>query len=132
MTDPTTDPDATTAFVPTTEVMVEPSEGMEDLCRTCGQTRSWHIKQGGAIRHPFNDPAAPLGAGETFGNKAPDGSRMAPTKDAPVTVVEAPWPFDPVLRQALIDKGVIAPEDLTKAEATIRAVTANYVAAQAS
>jgi hypothetical protein len=41
----------------------------------------------------------------------------------------SPWPFDPVLRQALIAKGVITPEDLRMAEDQIRAVTASFDAA---
>lgn len=37
------------------------------------------------------------------------------------------FPFDPVLRMALVNKGVITPEDLTAAEAQIRAVTAEML-----
>jgi hypothetical protein len=36
-------------------------------------------------------------------------------------------PFDPVLRQALIDAGVITPRDLTVAEEKIRSVTAGIL-----
>jgi hypothetical protein len=32
----------------------------------------------------------------------------------------AQWPFDPVLRQALVDKGLLTADDLRVAEAKIR------------
>jgi hypothetical protein len=91
-------------------------------CRTCGQTYDWHLDRVGTIRHPFNPPDTPLPTAETFGKRLPDGTRADAT---PTKVEEAPWPFDPVLRQALMDKGVITPDDLTRAERTIRAVTAS-------
>jgi hypothetical protein len=36
------------------------------------------------------------------------------------------YPFDPILRQALIDKGVITPQDLADAQAKIEVVTAVF------
>jgi hypothetical protein len=89
-------------------------------CTTCSNTWTWH--QANETRHEFNDGTLP--ASKTFGKKLPDGSRTPGT--TPPVVEEARWPFDPVLRQALIDKGVITPDDLTRAEATIRAVTDNF------
>jgi hypothetical protein len=95
------------------------------ICKTCANPWLWH--QNNETRHAFNDGTMPTS--ETFGKKLPDGGgRTPPTGAAPV-VEEARWPFDPVLRQALIDRGVITPEDLTTAEATIRAVTDNFKAA---
>lgn len=94
-------------------------------CHTCSNSWLWH--QTTEVRHRFNDGT--MGAAETFGKKLPDGGRTPPTGTQPVTVEAVRWPFDPVLRQALIDKGVITPDDLTKAEATIRAVTDNFKAA---
>jgi hypothetical protein len=38
------------------------------------------------------------------------------------------YPIDPVLRVALINKGVITPEDLRNAEEVIRATTAQFEA----
>jgi hypothetical protein len=35
-------------------------------------------------------------------------------------------PFDPVLRQALIDKGVLTPDDLRDAEAKIMVITGQF------
>ena len=92
-------------------------------CVTCSNSWLWHQNNGDEIRHEFNDGSR--AASETFGKKLPDGGRTKPGQQ-PVTVEEVRWPFDPVLRQALIDKGVITPEDLTRAENTIRAVTDNF------
>jgi len=94
---------------------------MHDICKTCGQTWDWH-QQHTDIRHPFNE--GNRATSETFGKRLPDGTRTNADDTASLTVQEAPWPFDPVLRQALIDRGVITPDDLVNAERTIRAVTA--------
>lgn len=95
-------------------------------CTTCGKSHRELAESGTFPKHSFNDGT--LGASATFGKKLPDGSRTPPGNQ-PVTIVqEAPWPFDPVLRQALIDKGVITPEDLKSAEEKIRAVTAQFAA----
>ena len=92
-------------------------------CTTCSNSWLWHQSNGDEIRHPFNDGSKP--ASETFGKKLPDGGRTKPGQQ-PVTVQEARWPFDPVLRQALMDAGLITPQDLTEAEKKIRAVTDNF------
>lgn len=76
---------------------------LEDRCPTCGQTRQWHEEN--KPRHAF-------------------GGKVGITPARPdVAVKAAPWPFDPVLRQALIDKGVLTPDDLQAAEAKIRAIS---------
>lgn len=93
-------------------------------CTTCGKSHRELAESGTFPKHSFNDGT--LGASATFGKKLADGTRAVPA--TPVTVQEAPWPFDPVLRQALIDKGVITPEDLSRAEQTIRAVTSSFAA----
>lgn len=80
-------------------------------CRTCGQPHPY--PDGLMPRHPFNDGS--LSVTEVFG-----------LKKKPTEIREAPWPFDPVLRQALINLGVITPEDLNQAESQIRAVTAQF------
>lgn len=95
-------------------------------CTTCSNSWLWHQNNGDEIRHAFNDGTIPTSA--TFGKKLPDGGRTKPGGNAEVTVEEARWPFDPILRQALIDKGVITADDLTNAEKTIRAVTDNFKA----
>lgn len=90
-------------------------------CRTCGKPHPY--PDGMVPKHPFNDGS--IGASETFGKRLASGDRT-PAGIGTVEVVEAAWPFDPVLRQALITKGVIAPDDLKAAEAQIRAVTVAY------
>ncbi len=92
----------------------------DEHCHTCGQSGEWH--QINQPRHPFND--GNLATAETFGQRVPGGTQRPPAASEPVT--ESPWPFDPVLRQALIDKGVLTPDDLVRAERTIRAVTAQF------
>lgn len=107
----------------------------EERCPTCGQTRKWHEEN--APRHSF-------------------GGKVGLTPARPdVAVKAAPWPFDPVLRQALMDldipvcelcgcligdekahidwhatidvrmktKPLMQPENLTAAEAKIRAIS---------
>jgi hypothetical protein len=89
------------------------------VCETCENTWAWH--QNNQTQHPFNDGSIP--ASETFGKRLPDGTRAMPGSQAVVEAVEPSWPFDPVLRQALVNKGVITPEDLQDAEKQIRMVT---------
>lgn len=93
-------------------------------CRTCGNSQEWHDQH--VTQHAYNDGS--IGASETFGKRLPDGSRTSPGGEVGTAAVETTWPFDPVLRQALIDKGVLTPEDLRDAEAKIRAVTAQFQA----
>lgn len=95
-----------------------------DYCQTCGNPRNDH-----PYKHPFNDGSLPASA--TFGRRRPDGTRgPAPTPQAASQGHQPPafppMPFDPVLRQALIDRGILTPEDLQEAEAKIRAVTATF------
>lgn len=98
-------------------------------CKTCGQDADWHNNH--ITRHAFNDGT--LSGAQTFGVKLPGGGR-GPAGSAEEGVQTSltlhqqtsPWPFDPVLRQALIDKGVLTVDDLSEAERKIRAVTAQF------
>ena len=97
-------------------------------CKTCGRDADWHVAN--TPRHPFNDGTVP--GSETFGVKLPGGGRGpvgTPEERPELTLAAASpqWPFDPVLRQALIDKGVLTPDDLSEAERKIRAVTAQFI-----
>lgn len=83
-----------------------------ETCQTCNKTHPW--PDGTEPVHPFNP-------GGLRGSQA----LRKPERKAPEVRV-APWPFDPVLRQALIDKGVLTPDDLQAAETKIRAVTAAF------
>jgi hypothetical protein len=92
---------------------------MKQTCVTCnnsgeGDPRDWHYFQ-----HPFR------GAGDTRGSSSPF-SRPESDEQA-ATVVRGP--FDPVLRQALIDKGVLTVDDLRNAEAKILVVSGEFHAA---
>lgn len=88
-----------------------------EKCTTCNRS---HSEPGYAPRHPFNDGTLPVSA--TFGTK----TRRDQPKDGSVEVRAVQWPFDPVLRQALIDKGILTPQDLHDAEEKIKAVTAQW------
>lgn len=99
--------------------MTEPSE--TDICETCGNPREPH-----PFRHPFNEGQA--GATAFLGVKKPKpghptGDNGNGAQNRPQT---APWPLDPVLRTALINKGVITPQDLRDAEEVIRATTQQF------
>lgn len=91
------------------------------VCKTCGKSHPY--ADGTVPKHPFNDGT--LSFADTFGAKLADGSRAVPM-DSPVQVVEQAWPFDPVLRQALIDKGILTTDDLTQAERKIRLITNQF------
>lgn len=81
-----------------------------DVCQTCNQPHPW--TDGTTPRHPFNN-----------GSLAGSGVLTPPKTDRVVQPRLSPWPFDPVLRQALIDKNVLTPDDLRRAEEHIRTVT---------
>lgn len=95
-------------------------------CRVCGNTDGWHTEM--SPLHPFT--GADESTAGLFGRKLADGTRSPAQIGKQAEVVEQQWPFDPVLRQALIDKGVITPDDLSNAERTIRAVTAQWARVQ--
>jgi len=80
------------------------SEPLEAYCGTCGNTREWHDTHN--TLHRFNGALA-----------LPKGAEVR----------QVTMPFDPVLRQALITKGILTPQDLRDAEEQIRAVTAQLM-----
>jgi hypothetical protein len=89
------------------------------ICDTCGNNEAWHTETN--PRHTFNDGS--LSTLDTFGKKDGPRAPIAPVE----AVIEAQWPWDPVLRQALIDKGLLTPRDLSEAERKIRAVTGQFL-----
>jgi hypothetical protein len=91
-------------------------------CTTCGNSWLWHEEH--APRHQFNNGSVPFKA--TFGARTPHGAKKT-SQDGPESVSRMPWPHDPVLRQALIDLGIITPQNLRDAEEKIRAVTAAFL-----
>lgn len=84
------------------------------VCSTCGNTFGWHEESN--PRHPF----AALGTQSVLADTRRD-ERPAQTDSGPI--VRTSTPFDPVLRLALIDAGVITPDDLDKADKKIRQLT---------
>lgn len=77
-------------------------------CRMCGNSWEWH--QAHYARHPYTSPNS---TNELRDVTRPDRRAQANT-DAPI--VHTTTPFDPVLRLALIEKGIVSPDDLKKAE----------------
>jgi hypothetical protein len=63
------------------------------------------------IRHPFTPP----GVAQSL--EAPEQTGFVRTAQA------VDMPFDPVLRMALINKGVLTPDDLTEAERIMTAIS---------
>ena len=84
-----------------------------DPCATCNRV---HGVDGYNPQHPFR------AKGSSGGLSAPQTDE----KRDDVRVTTPAFPFDPVLRQALIDKGVLTPEDLQYAETKIRIVSGMF------
>ncbi len=76
----------------------------DPTCATCGRPHGGDYQP----RHPFRSE------GSALVWEPPKGD---------VTAKPSRFPIDPVLRQALVDRGVITPQDLKDAEAKIQAVT---------
>lgn len=102
----------------------------ESNCVTCGGPHP--TAQGFMPKHPFNDGSLSVSA--TFGKRRADGSTQPPkpSQDGSERASERPphmlsaFPFDPVVRQALVDKGILTPEDLREAERKIQLVTSIF------
>lgn len=79
-------------------------------------------------RHMYSAPGARVDVSQ-FAAKRPKDDVMSDDKGAQGqnTYSVTQTLFDPVLRQALIDKGVISPQDLTDAQAKIAAITQNVM-----
>lgn len=97
-----------------------------DKCRICGQPHPW--SDGTTPKHPFDDGS---GTSTAFlGARRADGTTRRGANDAqrgsqgPLMGQPRPaYPIDPVLRQALVDAGIITPEQLRAAEEKIQAIT---------
>lgn len=91
-------------------------------CITCGQSGP---AEGKDLWHPYQHPVKTENDREVpnvFNKQRPSPERQNGA-EAQVSVVQSSMPFDPVLRQALLNKGVLTPQDLRDAEAMIAAVT---------
>lgn len=86
----------------------------DDLCH-CGNTKQWHEEN--ITRHSYA-PRNDLTANVLSVAKAPTFAEVDDARGGHVRPMR--MPFDPVLRQALIDKGILTIEDLSEAEKKIR------------
>lgn len=84
---------------------------MASECATCHKPHPW--PDGTTPRHPFNDGSL-------------SGSGVLRRPEQPSVMTPSAHPFDPVLRQALLDAGVITPGQLRDAQDKIDAVTGRF------
>lgn len=91
-----------------------------DKCDICDQTHPW--PDGTMPKHPFSngEPGSTAFLGRRDQRREPSPQRGS---EAARLSQRAAYPIDPVLRQALVDKGVLTPQDLKDAEDKIQAIT---------
>lgn len=90
----------------------------DETCRTCTRTFKWHLEN--QPRHPFNsgqDGAKDFLRPRRDRTTRPGVNDPQRAADNPPRVV---WPNDPVLRVALISKGILTADDLRMAEDMLR------------
>lgn len=85
------------------------------LCQMCNHPQNNH-----PFRHPFT-PIGGVGVDTSFLNNPKEEEQQPQHVSAPQT------PFDPVLRQALVDKGILTPDDLTEAEKKISIISSGLM-----
>lgn len=78
----------------------------QGMCRTCRNSFEWH--QENSSHHPYNSGETPVN--NVFSKK------KRPAQPGPSI------PFDPVLRQVLMDKGIITAEDILAAQNKLMAI----------
>jgi len=97
--------------------------GPTTICHTCKNTYAWH--QETKPMHPFNDGEA--GAAWFLGERDQRDRKGAQRGSEAVRMAQrAAFPMDPVLRQALVDAGVITPQQLRDAEEKIQSITGMF------
>lgn len=92
------------------------------ICVVCNRTEDKHDSPD--VRHVFTPEGIAVDASQ-FGPKRSDRTRGGDDtrRHVPTTYGAAQMPFDPVLRQALVNKGIITPEDLDEASKQIQMFT---------
>jgi hypothetical protein len=91
------------------------TQSEDDVCQTCGKTLGWHREND--TRHPFN--FGQDGATDFLkrrGARDPQRDGKSPQRGAEMPLMGG----DPVLRIALINRGVLSPADLIVAETQLR------------
>lgn len=94
----------------------------DDLCQVCDRTREQHNNSGTV--HQFTPPGTPVDTRQ-FARKRPTQGDAGESPGAMrgMTMGYTQTPFDPVLRQALMDKGILTIEDLEAAQRKIGVLT---------
>jgi hypothetical protein len=85
---------------------------MTNNCGMCGVPEEGHEGR----RHPFTPEGVDAGTDWLKQKQTTPEASAAPQPQM------SSFPFDPVLRLALINKGVLTPDDLTQAEQQIKAI----------
>lgn len=87
------------------------TENEEDLelCKICRVPRDAH----GNRIHPFTSPSGEV-----------DASFIRPPRQEPG---RSNLPFDPVVRQALLDKGILTPADIAEAEVRVNMIVSGQI-----
>lgn len=89
----------------------------DEVCQTCGKTFAWHEEN--IPRHPFN--SGQDGATAFLGERQKRQDKERTTRPPQIASV----PTDPVLRIALINRGIITPAELMAAEAQLQQALAD-------
>jgi hypothetical protein len=92
----------------------------DDACVICKRTEDDH----GDVRHTYTPPGTRVDVSQ-FAPKRPedDVAQVIQGAGEPSAYSVVQTPFDPVLRLALINKGIITPEDLDQAAKMIQVTT---------
>lgn len=83
------------------------------ICKMCGNTFAWHKEM--KPRHPF----MPKDSSERMPLAKKD------QKEPKVKLETREWPADPILRIALMDKGILTMADIIAAEQKLREAASN-------
>lgn len=92
-------------------------------CTVCHRREDNHN-----VRHAFTAPGDRLDVAETFAKPSERPPRHTmPDEQLPSLTGALSVPFDPILRLALIDKGIITPDDLADAQRKMSAMNAEVL-----
>lgn len=95
------------------------------ICIVCGMTRDNHAGK----KHTFNPPGVRVDVSQFNRKPVSPPPVSMPGVDRDGRVIDAPrtthvqFPFDPILRMALINKGLLTHDDLILAEQQMHAVS---------